>query len=91
MVVFCWCNRGEMRGKRGQKTVFRTRLKNTPSIPNIFAPLPNLALAVCRNGFAASQLRRLPFNAYWPFSKIEREDAERQEHKKKGGDRSLHL
>ena len=51
-VVFCWCKRGGMRGKRGEKTVSPTRSKNAPPISNIFAPLPNQALAFDRDRFA---------------------------------------
>jgi hypothetical protein len=34
-MVFCWCKRGEMRGKRGPKTSHWHGVKNTPSISTL--------------------------------------------------------
>jgi hypothetical protein len=36
VVVFCWCKRGGMRGKRGEKTVASATPKNTPLISTFF-------------------------------------------------------
>jgi hypothetical protein len=82
-----------MRGKRGQKTVTQTQHKNTPSISNIFLPLPNLALAVEGDGFGLPHGIYCPMARHrfggclpmfaGPFSKRESEEVERQERKKK--------
>jgi hypothetical protein len=37
-VVFCWCTRGGMHGKRGEKTVAPASLKNAPRISTFFDP-----------------------------------------------------
>jgi hypothetical protein len=50
-VVFRWCNRGGMRGKRGRKTVAPASLKNAPRISTLIRILmATEALALWRFG-----------------------------------------
>jgi len=101
VVVFCWCKRGEMRGKRGQKTVSRTPLKNTPSISNIFCRFPiwhspsrGMAWLSSRHRpfYGPVQVRRLPSNACWAVFRGESARGGREiGTQEKGGDKNLHL